>query len=105
MTTEEIRSLGWTYGRLVQALGDKYDTNGIKFREACMRPLTGFTRAHSAVTQNNLMTAKLEQELTAVLDKIEIGNMPEGTPEPVQSLENQGIFQIAYLRGKGGEKF
>ena len=105
MTTKEIKVLGWAYGRLMRALGDKYDANGIKFQEACMRPLTGFTRAHGAVIKNNLMTAKLEQELTAVLDGIEIGNMPEGTPEPVQSLENQGIFQLAYFRGRDGKEF
>lgn len=105
MERKEARALGWAYGRLERAFGDEYDKSGTKYARACERPLSGFATIHAAAIREHKITKELEKELVEVLSFVDMDKLSGSGSEPYQSLEIQGIWQLAHIRGKSGQDF
>lgn len=106
MTARESYVYGWVYGRLEQAIADSgntYDVSGEKFGQACMRPHHEFARIHSAAIQCHALTGEVQAAIGAALDEVYIidGEISSG-PEPVQSLDLQGCWQLGYYKSQSG---
>ena len=99
MTKREAYVLGWAYGRLASALGDKYDRSGIKFGQAMERPLSGFAAIHSAAMGNRDVDDDLSQQIANALDEIDIDNLSDESTEPVIPLDLQGSWDLGYHKG------
>lgn len=98
LTKNDVIALGHAYGILMRVLGNKYDSAGTKFSNACMRPVAGVTLAHFAAIRKNLITEKIAAEIAAELDAVDINNVGSTSPESVLPLNLQGVFQIAYYQ-------
>lgn len=105
MTKNEVRLLGWAYGKIERALGDKYVVTDAKFANACSRPISGFATIHAAAIREHCLSEKLKDELAEALESVEIDDIGDEKPEPCLSLEMQGVWQLAYMRGKNGDSF
>lgn len=100
MTKAEVQALGWAYGRLERALGYDYDKAGVRYNQACMRPIAGLAQVHAAAMAAGRITDRLARELAAALGDVQIS---EDSREPVQPLEMQGVWQIADTKGRAGQ--
>ena len=83
LTKKEVDALGWIYGRLSRALGENYDPSGVKYNNACTRPMSGVTLAHMAAIRENLVAKKLA-ELTL---EEKVAQMFMITPEALTGVE------------------
>lgn len=105
MEKNEVRALGWAYGKLERALGDKYVVTDAKYANACSRPISGLATIHAIAVRENKITDKLKAELAEVLESVDIDNIGDAKPEPYLSVEMQGVWQLAHMRGKNGDSF
>lgn len=100
MTNTSVAILGWIYGRL-EALIDKGDASSMRSAQAMMRPVTGFAEIHARALNNHVMTKSVEKDITRLLAEVDLDEMLEqGDPEQVIPLEQQGIWSLAYSRGR-----
>lgn len=98
MTDQTVKILGWVYGRL-EFLTVGYDRVNITFPE--QRPVTAYARIHQKAEQSRVITKTVDATIRELFDLIDIEEFESvGDPEKVISLTQQGIWQLAYHKGK-----
>lgn len=97
LSTRQAYVLGWVFGIITRASGDQ-DIGG-PIELAAQRPFTGMAKIIFAAHQTRLLTKELDEQIAEAL--MEINQAPDGN-EPVQSLENQGAWDLGYYAGKSG---
>lgn len=102
MTNRESYILGWVYGQIERNMPDNYDHSAFKFASAMEHPLSGFAQIMADAIREKRYTDALNQKIRDAMVEVEIDNMPNETPEPVQPLELQGSWDIGYHKGKSG---
>ena len=96
MTQNDVMCLGWAYGYLSNFREISPQEVGL----ASMRPFYGF----SSLVQKMRADRKITNEMDDILAEILSGvtEIPDKHPEPVISSELQGVWHLAYYRGKSG---
>ncbi len=97
LSTRQAYVLGWVFGAIIRASNDQYIGGPIEW--AAQRPFTGMGKIITAAHQNRLLTKELDEQVAEAL--AEIDQCPD-EKEQVQSLENQGSWQLGYYAGKSG---
>lgn len=98
MTNQTVKILGWVYGRLEYLLVGYHRTNIVNPEE---RPLTSYVMIRKKSTDAKVITRSEDKAIRELMDKIELSEFEEaGDPEKVVSLEQQGIWELAYNKGK-----
>lgn len=96
MTKNDVMCLGWAYGYLSNFTEISLEMYNL----ATARPLSGFAQLHRKLLANQKLTTEMEETLAGILSGVT--EIPDESPEPVISLELQGVWQLAYYRGKAG---
>lgn len=103
MTNTSVAILGWIYGRL-EALIDKGGKGGsasMRSAQAMMCPVTGFAEIHARAISQRVMTKDVQDELAKLLVEVDLDEfLEQGSPEKVIPLEQQGIWGLAYSKGR-----
>lgn len=100
MTNQTVKILGWIYGRLEARLMQKVNVGIVNPEE---RPITSFTMIHKLAIQQRILTDEDRNVLAELLDEIPLDEFESvSSPESVIPLEQQGVWQLAYAKGKTG---
>lgn len=95
MTKNDVMCLGWAYGYL----SDFREVSSEVVAMACMRPLYGLTQLINKMKMSSEINSEMDEVLTEILSGV---NTTDKNMDSVISLEFQGIWWLAYYRGKAG---
>lgn len=95
MTKNDVMCLGWAYGYL----SNYREVSPQKVSMACMRPLCGLAQLTNNMRMSREINGEMEETLTDILSGV---SSTDKDMDSVISLELQGIWQLAYYRGKAG---
>lgn len=95
MTKNDVMCLGWAYGYL----SNYREVSPQKVSMACMRPLCGLAQLTNNMRMSREINGEMEETLTDILSGV---SSTDKDMDSVISLELQGIWQLAYYRGKSG---
>lgn len=98
MTNRHCFVMGWIYGTIVRAAGNR--NFGGDLQLAAMHPFSAQAQIISKAQQKGLLTGDLDQQIVEAMG--EITSIPDETPEVAPPMEMQGAWQIGYFQGRGG---
>ena len=102
MTSKEAYIFGWMFGAIQRA--DGMSDIGGDLTLACQRPYSASAKIVAEAMRKGLMRDELDQQITQAMNEINNIEPPmAGGSEKMQSIENQGSWQLGYFAGKAGK--
>ena len=101
MTDNTVKILGWIFGRL-EFLTVGYDRVNIPFPERT--PVSAYARMQQRAEQARVVTKSVDAQIRELFELVDVEEFVSvGSPEKVIPLTQQGIWQLAYYKGKSNK--